>query len=163
LCLLHRLFSLSSESSILFLFSGGGQTKAIGSTNGKGGPDEDESIKSNVTNDVYQTEVLSYSFQIIKNDTKNSHEIKSLPTDYDSVISATYGLPIIKNDNKKLNNNNAQTINKQPLIYSNQNNKSSDIQTLDISNSSSGESSYISNTLLDLLFDLDIQGNMASI
>ena len=49
------------------------------------------------------------------------------------------------------------------IIYSNQNNKPSDIQTLDISNSSSSESSYISNTLLDLLFDLDIQGNMASI
>ena len=90
-------------------------------------------------------------------------EIKSLSTDYDSVISATYGLPLVKNDNKKLNNNNAQTINKQPLIYSNQNNKPSDIQTLDISSSSSSESSYISNTLLDLLFDLDIQGNMASI
>jgi hypothetical protein len=154
---------MSLDPKAQIILRGGGQTKAIGSTNGKGGPDEDESIKSNITNDVYQTEVLSYSFQIIKNDNKNSHEIKSLPTDYDSVISATYGLPIIKNDNKKLNNNNAQTINKQPLIYSNQNNKSSDIQTLDISNSSSGESSYISNTLLDLLFDLDIQGNMASI
>jgi hypothetical protein len=154
---------MSLDPKAQIILRGDGQTKAIGSTNGKGGPDEDESIKSNVTNDVYQTEVLSYSFQIIKNDTKNSHEIKSLPTNYDSVISATYGLPIIKNDNKKLNNNNAQTINKQPLIYSNQNNKSSDIQTLDISNSSSGESSYISNTLLDLLFDLDIQGNMASI
>ena len=154
---------MSLDPKAQIILRGGEQTKAIGSTNGKGGPDEDESIKSNITNDVYQTEVLSYSFQIIKNDTKNLHEIKSLPTNYDSVISATYGLPIIKNDNKKLNNNNAQTINKQSLIYSNQNNNSSDIQTLDISSSSSSESSYISNTLLDLLFDLDIQGNMASI
>lgn len=154
---------MSLDPKAQIILRGGEQTKVIGSTNGKGGPDEDESIKSNITNDVYQTEVLSYSFQIIKNDNKNSHEIKSLPTNYDSVISATYGLPIIKNDNKKLNNNNAQTINKHLLNYSNQNNKSSDIQTLDISNSSSGEFSYISNTLLDLLFDLDIQGNMASI
>ena len=153
---------MSLDPKAQIVLRGGGQTKAIGSTNGKGGPDEDESIKSNVTNDVHKTEILSYSFQIIKNDTKNSYEIKSLPTNYDSVISATYGLPLIKSTNKKLNNN-TQTINKQPLIYSNQNNNSSDIQTLDISNSSSGESSYISNTLLDLLFDLDIQGNMASI
>mgnify|MGYP000060623721 FL=1 len=154
---------MSLDPKAQIILRGAGQTKVIGSTNGKGGPDEEEPIKSNVTNDVHQTEALSYSFQIIKNDTKNSYEIKSLPADYDSVISATYGLPLVKNDNKKLNNNNTQTINKQPLIYSNQNNKPSDIQTLDISNSSSGESSYISNTLLDLLFDLDIQGNMASI
>ena len=155
---------MSLDPKAQIILRAGKQTKAIGSTNGKGGPDEDESIKSNVTNDVHQTEVLSYSFQIISNDTKNSYEIKSLPADYDSVISATYGLPLVKNDNKKLNNNNTQTINKQPLIYSNQNNNnSSDIQTLDISSSSSSESSYISNTLLDLLFDLDIQGNMASI
>ena len=154
---------MSLDPKAQIILRGGEQTKVIGSTNGKGGPDEDESIKSNITNDVYQTEVLSYSFQIIKNDNKNSHEIKSLPAEYDSVISATYGLPIVKNSNKKINNNNTQTINKQPLIYSNQNNNSSDIQTLDISSSSSSESSYISNTLLDLLFDLDIQGNMASI
>lgn len=153
---------MSLDPKAQIVLRGGEQTKVIGSTNGKGGPDEDESIKSNITNDVYQTEVLFYSFQIIKNDNKNSHEIKSLPTNYDSVISATYGLPIIKNDNKKLNNN-TQTINKHLLNYTNQNNNSSDIQTLDIPNSSSGESSYISNTLLDLLFDLDIQGNMASI
>ena len=153
---------MSLDPKAQIILRGAGQTKVIGSTNGKGGPDEEEPIKSNVTNDVHQTEALSYSFQIIKNDTKNSYEIKSFPKDYDPVISATYGLPLIKNDNKKLNNN-TPIINKQPLIYSNQNNKPSDIQTLDISSSSSSESSYISNTLLDLLFDLDIQGNMASI
>ena len=136
---------MSLDPKAQIILRAGKQTKVIGSTNGKGGPDEDESLQP----------------VIIKND-KNFHEIESFPANYNSVISATYGLPIIKNTNKKLNNN-IPIINKQPLIYSNQNNNSSDIQTLDISNSSSGESSYISNTLLDLLFDLDIQGNMASI
>lgn len=195
---------MSLDPKAQIILRGGKQTKVIGSTNGKGGPDEDELLQPVIIKNArnfHEIKALSKNQNIAKTSTtklitvkndKNSHEIKSssknqnttktpttklitvkndrnfyeiksLPTDYDSIISATYGLPIIKNDNKKLNNNNAQTINKQPLIYSNQNNNSSDIQTLDISNSSSGESSYISNTLLDLLFDLDIQGNMASI
>ena len=165
---------MSLDPKAQIILRAGKQTKIIGSTNGKGGPDEDELLQPVIIkNDrnFHEIKALSKNQNIaktlttklitVKND-KNFREIKSFPKDYDSIISATYGLPLVKNDNKKLNNN-TPIINKQSLIYSNQNNNSSDIQTLDISSSSSSESSYISNTLLDLLFDLDIQGNMASI